>query len=97
MLKVFRISPEANAKVQAVLREDAFARNGYIYREGSTLGLETKDYYLYIEAPENFFKEQEEKLRIDGVKEIKGEEFEKIKGEIEKEQENVATGISLFE
>lgn len=97
MIKIYKVKPEANTKIQAVLSQDPFARNEYIYREGSSLGLDTKDYFLYINAPDNFLEENEEKLKIEGVEEIEGEEFEEIKEKIEKEQENVATGLSLFE
>lgn len=97
MIKIYRVKPESNSKIQAVLSQDPFARNEYVYREGTSLGLDTKDYFLYISASEEFFKENEESLKIDGVEEVKDKEFEEIKEKIEKEQENVATGLSLFE
>ncbi|MCD6414454.1 MAG: hypothetical protein J7L23_02385 [Candidatus Diapherotrites archaeon] len=97
MIKIFKVNPEANSKVQSVLGQDPFARNEYIYRDGTTLGLDTRNYYLYINAPEEFFKENEEQLKIEGVEEVEKEEFDEIKEKIEKEQENVATGLSLFD
>lgn len=97
MLKIYKVNKEANGKVQGFISKDAFARNGYIYREGKTLGIEGDEYYLYIEGEESFFKEQDESLSIEGVQEMDGDDFEKVKEAIEKEQGDVASGISLFD
>ena len=97
MLKIFKVSKAAHSSIQTAIAGDAFARNGYIYREGTTLGLKGADYYLYVEAPETFFTAQAEAFKMKGVKELTGKNFTKVKGEIEKEQDNVATGLSLFD
>ncbi|MCD4740242.1 hypothetical protein K8R43_03565 [archaeon] len=96
MLKIYKVKKESNSAVQSALNNDAFARNGYIYREGATLGL-GEEYYLYIKGHEDFFKEQKELLNIEGMEKLADAEFEKVKEAIEKEQDDVASGISLFD
>jgi hypothetical protein len=97
MIKVFKVSSEAHPKIQSTLRQDPFARANYIYRAASSLGVKGEEYYLYIKATDDkFFKENKESLDVEGVEELKGKNFDEIKEKIEKEQEDVATGIGTF-
>jgi len=69
-----------------------FARNGYILRGAKALGVEKDCSYLYIKADENFFKENEGLILIDGVKKVENG-FEELKNKIESEEEAAAQGL----
>jgi hypothetical protein len=69
-----------------------FARNGYILRGAKALGVEKDCSYLYIKAEEDFFKENESLILIDGVKKVENG-FEEMKNKIESEEEAAAQGL----
>lgn len=69
-----------------------FARNGYILRGAKALGVEKDCSYLYIKAEEDFFKENESLILIDGVKKVENG-FEELKNKIESEEEAAAQGL----
>jgi len=83
-------APEVNI-VNTIKNE--FARNGYILKGGKSLGTKENLNYLYIKAEKDFFDKREKTFLIDGVKKLQGKDFEKIKLEIEKEQESAAEGL----
>ena len=93
-VRIYRIPREKYADVKKVLEgeDDAFRRVGYILREGTYLG-EDDNYYLYIKAPENFFQEHEKKI---DAERLTGEDYERIKTKIEKEEEDKAAGIGAI-
>ncbi len=94
-VKVYKIKSEDSQKANQVTREDAFARNGYILRDSQSLGIDGDEKYLYIEGPENFFEEQEEKLT--DFEELEGSDKKEIQELFEKDEENVASGVgSIF-
>lgn len=70
-----------------------FAINGYILRDGGSLGIKKDFTYLYINAEESFFEKHEKVILIEGVKRTSGKNFEAVKTIIEKEQEAAAEGI----
>jgi len=70
-----------------------FALNGYIIRDGGSLGVKKDFTYLYMKAEESFFGKHEKEILTEGGKRISGSDFEKVKSEIEKEQEAAAEGI----
>lgn len=70
-----------------------FARNGYILKGGKAVGGKENFNYLYIKAEKDFFDNHEKNVVIDGAKKLQGKDFEKIKLEIEKEQESAAEGL----
>ncbi len=109
MIRIYKISPEAlkeskkileaqeNVDEQGKLEKNEFARNGYTLQSATALGLEGDEYYLYIDAPEEFWKKNEEKLNISGVTKLENEEYEKVKAKFDEEKENAAAGIgNLF-
>jgi len=70
-----------------------FSRNGYILRGAQALGIEKDSSYLYIKADEDFFKENEGLILIEGVKKVEENEFEELKNKIESEEEAAAQGL----
>lgn len=74
------------------LTVNKFTRNGYILRGAKALGVEKDCFYLYIKADENFFKENEGLILIDGVKKVENG-FEELKNKIESEEEAAAEGL----
>jgi len=108
MLKIYKIESKAFAAVKKILDQqerveivndekkvifNEFARAGYTMRDGRSMGFKEEVNYLYIKADEEFFKKNEKQLLIDGVKKLEGEEFEKVKKEIEKETEGAEMGM----
>ena len=83
-------TPEVNI-INTIKNE--FAINGYILKGGKSLGLKGDLNYLYIKAEKDFFDKHEKNILVDGVKKVQGKDFEKIKLEIEKEQESAAEGL----
>ncbi len=108
MIRVYKISAEALKNVKKVLEaqetvdeqgnleKNEFARNGYTLQNARSLDLEGEEYYLYIDAPEDFWERNEKKLEIEGVTRLEGEEYEKVKNAFEKGKEGVATGIGAM-
>ena len=93
-VRIYKIPREKYAEVKNILEgeDDSFRRVGYILREGTYLG-EDDSYYLYIKAPEEFFQEHEKKI---DAERLTGDDFERIKTKIEKEEEDKAVGIGAI-
>jgi len=108
MIRIYKIESKALAAVKKVLEQqekvetvnnekkiifNEFARAGYTLRDGKTMGFTEEGNYLYIKTDDDFFKRNEKQILIDGVKLLEGEEFEKVKKEIDKESEGAETGM----
>ncbi len=108
MLRIYKIESKAFQAVKKVLDDperveetagekkiiiNEFARAGYTLRDGKSMGFKEEANYLYIKAEEEFFKKNEPKILIEGVKKLEGPEFEKVKQEMEKEAEDAAVGV----
>ena len=108
MLRIYKIESKAFQAVKKVLDDperveetagekkviiNEFARAGYTLRDGKTMGFTEEVNYLYIKTDEEFFKKNEPKILIEGVKKLEGPEFEKVKTEIEKEAEGAESGM----
>ena len=108
MIRTYKVSAQAlkdtkkvleapeNKDDQGKIQVNHFARNGYTLQNASSLGLEGGDYYLYIDADEDFWNQNQEKLKIEGVTQLEGEEHEKVKQAFEKGKEDVAAGIGAI-
>jgi hypothetical protein len=83
---------EADVNIKRVIKNE-FAINGYILKGGKSLGVKENFNYLYIKAEKDFFEKHEKTVLVDGVKKLQGKDLEKIKLEIEKEQESAAEGL----
>ena len=95
--KVYSIESAAIQSVRQVLAGDHFARNGYILQEAKILGLEQEGNVLFVKADDAFFEEHGKELEIEGVVLLDGADASKAVEAIEKGQQNVATGIALFD
>jgi hypothetical protein len=74
-----------------------WARNGYSLRDAGSMGLSEQCSYLYVKAEtEDFFKKNEKAIMVEGVKELKGEELEKVRKKVEEEQESAAAGVGAI-
>ena len=96
VVKVYKVSSEAYNKIRIAVGADHFARNGYNLKDGKTLG-EEDGYVLYVEGSDEFFKEHEKEVLIEGVTDLQGENYDRLKKAIEEEENNVASGIGLFD
>jgi len=92
--------PEAMKEVAPGKQEwfvNEWARNGYSLRDASSMGLSEQCSYLYVKAEtDEFFKKNEKAILVDGVKELKGDELEKIRKKVEEEQDNAAAGVGAI-
>lgn len=93
-VRIYRIPREKYVEVKKTLEgeDDSFRRVGYILREGKYIN-EDENFYLYIRASEEFFKEHEGKLNAEP---LTGEDYKRIKEKIEKEEEDKAVGIGAI-
>ncbi len=95
-VRVYRFQKGEYSKLQALVSRDHFARNGYTVQEGKTLGSDFDGYYLYIKATREFFDAHEKEILEAGGEKVSGPEYDLVKDAIEKQEENVAAGLSLF-
>ena len=108
IMKIYKISkaalPEAKKILEAEEKEqkvegekriiiNEFARTGYTIRDSKMMGFEEGYNYLYIKADESFFGKNADKLKIEGIEELKDEEYEKVKASFEKEEASEAEGM----
>ncbi|MEM2948626.1 MAG: hypothetical protein QXY05_00585 [Candidatus Anstonellales archaeon] len=97
---VFEISKERFKDAKKILEEnpyaeDSFAKAGYILKEGKALG-EDENYYVYIDASEDFVEKAKEKLK-DVAKPADNKKAERIIKKVEDEQNSAVSGFgSLF-
>ena len=97
VVKVYKFEKTNYGKLQNLVKQDHFARNGYTIREGNVLNADENAYYLYISAPDEFFNQHEKEILDAGGKAIEGNEYELVKTTIEQESQNVASGIAMFD
>jgi len=81
------------AMVEGKWQINEFARNGYLFQSAVALGMKGDEYYLYIKGEEPFFKANEQKIKLEGVTELKGKEYDEIKSKFEAGEESVAAGV----
>ncbi len=107
MEKVYMVKPEALREVKKSLEADdeldgdekkinQWKRRGYDLRDSESLGFQEEGSYLYVNAPEEFFEENEEEIKHEGVKELKADEKQKVIKAIEEEKENAAQGMGTI-
>ena len=93
--KILEAPEIKNAEGEISINE--FARNGYQMRDGNILQFDESKNYLYISADDEFFSRNKDKLKMEGVKELTGDNYEKIKKKIEDEEKETLVGIgSVF-
>lgn len=97
MIRIYKITKENLKEAKKTLEEnpydtESFARAGYKLREGKGLGMQFDGQYVYISAEENLIKKFDEKLK-EKAEILSGEEFNKVKEAIEKEDENAVQGF----
>ncbi|MCL5100374.1 MAG: hypothetical protein M1122_00250 [Candidatus Marsarchaeota archaeon] len=88
-LSKIKTDPEANV---------IFARQDYKIKDGISVGLDGKFYYLYISANDEFIEKADKKLKstIPGIKRVDPETETKIISTINKEREESEEGIGLI-
>ena len=108
MIKIYKIEPKVLPEIKKVLEEqerieqvgeekkiiiNEFAREGYSLRDGKSMGFKEEGAYLYIKSNDDFFKKNEPRIMKEGVKKLEGQDFEKVKKEMEKEEDDAAVGV----
>ncbi len=107
MICVYKIPADKKGEVKKILEtpdrmEDdkmiinEFARSGYEFRDASGLGFNEEGAYVYIEAKEDFFKNNEEKIMLEGVVKLEGEDFEKVKQAFDNQANSAAAGVGAI-
>lgn len=81
------------------VKKNYFARNGYLLRDAKSMGFNKDCYYLYIDGPHEFFKDNERLIiSIKGITKLSGKEYDEVKRKIEDELSGAESGIgSVFE
>ena len=95
-VRIYKIDPAKVSVVRQALSADHWARNGYTIRSGKGIGIDIKEYFLYVDAPEEFFDAHEAEALVDGVTKVEGNEFDNVQNAIKSEEDSVASGIALF-
>jgi hypothetical protein len=73
-----------------------FKKQGYALRDAKTLDIDKKVFYLYIEAPEDFFKRNEKILIDNGAKILETGETESIRKKIDDAESNASSGVGFI-
>jgi hypothetical protein len=73
-----------------------FKKQGYILRDAKALDIDKKVFYLYIDAPEDFFKRNEKILIDNGAKVLDKTETENIKKKIDDAESNASSGVGFI-
>lgn len=75
-----------------------FARQSYVLKDGSSLGMDPGKYYLYLKAGDEFFKDSEEKLKkeIPSIKRLDPESEKKVVDIINEEESKGNYGIGMI-
>lgn len=96
-VRIYKIEPHKVTEVRQAISADHWARNGYTLRSGKGMDIDVDDYFLYVKADDKFFSEHEKEVLVEGVSRLDGDEFERVKAVFDLEDDNVASGIALFE
>ena len=73
-----------------------FKKQGYILRDAKALDIDKKVFYLYIDAPEDFFKRNEKILTDNGAKVLDKTETESIKKKIDDVESSASSGVGFI-
>ncbi len=101
MIRVYACESSRKKELMKILEaepyaEDSFARVGYRIKDGSAIGEDPKETYIYINASEDFVKKADAKLRGVAGK-LAPENEKRIAEKIEKEEEEAQSGFgSIF-
>jgi len=80
-----------------ILENDLLSRQSIVFRDNTSLGLPDPGYYLDIEGDEKAVEEARKLLKeIEGTKELKGEEKEKIEKIIQEQEEKAQAGFGAI-
>lgn len=96
-VRIFRISPAKIGGIRQVVALDHWARNGYTLQAAKTIGINIDDYVLYVDGPDAFFASHLKEVLIEGVTEVKGNEFDNIKKAFAGAEDSTASGIAMFD
>jgi hypothetical protein len=73
-----------------------FKKQGYILRDAKAIDIDKKVFYLYINAPDDFFARNEKTLTTEGAKVVQGKEAEEIQKKIEDLESNASAGVGFI-
>jgi len=96
-VKIYKIEPAKVTTIRQALAADHWARNGYTLRSGKGMGFDISEYFLYVDAPEEFLDQHEGEVLIEGITAVEGNEYDNVKRAFDAEEDNVASGIALFD
>ncbi|MCK4327056.1 MAG: hypothetical protein KAW41_01115 [Candidatus Diapherotrites archaeon] len=95
-VKIYKVDSVKVTVIRQAVAADHWARNGYTLRAGRGLGFDIDQYFLYVDAPDEFFEAHEAEVLVDGVSRVEGNEFDNVSKAIKSEEDSVASGIALF-
>ncbi len=98
MYRVYECDSSKKKDVEKILEADpyaadSFARTGYKMKDGVVLGEDKAKSYIYMSAPDDFFKKADERLK-DVAKHAPAEVEKRVIEKIQKEEESVAEGVA---
>ncbi|MFC2174854.1 hypothetical protein ACFLQ2_03200 [archaeon] len=96
-IKIYKVDSAKVSAIRQATAADHWARNGYTMRSARGLGFDIDQYFLYVDAPDEFFDEHEAEVLIEGVSRVESNEFDNVSKAVKSEEESVATGIALFD
>lgn len=102
-VRIYKIDAQEKAPLKKILEADSlaadsFARQGYLLKDSTAVGIGEKLVYLYIKAEKTFF-DAKEKLLTGGLKTIKRlekDEYEKVKAAIEAQESAAEAGLGAI-
>jgi len=96
MTRVFLVPGDKLDKTKELVAHDLFKRNGYELRNSEGLGLEGKNFYLYVDGDDEFWGNVKEMLDALELKELEGEELEKVSSKFKEQIGNSAMGVGAL-
>lgn len=96
-VRIYKVKSAKVPSVRQALASDDWARNGYTLRAAKGMGFNIPEYFLYVNATDEFFNNHEKEVLIEGVTVVEGNEYDNVKKAFVAEEDNVANGIALFD
>jgi len=72
-----------------------FKKQGYTLREAKAIGLEGDSSFLYLKGTDDFFERNEQVILEAGAKKIEGDNHEKVKEAVEKQDADTSSGVGF--
>ena len=96
MIKAFNVPANLLDKVKELLKDDVFARNGYELRNAEGLGLSGKEFYLYVDGNDEFWKKAQPMVDALKLEPLKGKKFKEVSAKFQEQLNSTGFGVGAL-